>query len=147
FTLALRRPNPLNPHVVGGEQRVGRPPRLYGRGILTDGSFPGTMRPAVVRSHAHGFAWAGYTNDSNSAARVACVARGPFDAETYRPINITSRSCGLRPPSPPPPGAASRVITITRSVLSSSVQVLAPALVFTVSSSANSVGLFSLMTL
>jgi hypothetical protein len=30
-----------------------------------------------------------------------------FETETYRPINITSRSW------PPPPGAASRVITIT----------------------------------
>jgi hypothetical protein len=65
----------------------------------------------LLRCHAHGFAWAGYANDSNSAARVPCVARGIFDTETYRPINITSSNCG--PPRPPPPGAASRVITIT----------------------------------
>ena len=44
----------------------------------------------------------------------ACArrSRGPEEARiAYRPINITSRSCG--PPWPSAPGAASRVITIT----------------------------------
>ncbi len=56
------------------------------------------------------------------------LAPGVLDTPTYRPINMTSR-IWARPPS----GAASRVMTITRSVFVSSVQVLPPALVFTVS--------------
>ena len=52
--------------------------------------------------HAHGFAWAGYTDDSNSAAGVPCMAPGVFDTKTYRPINITSRICGPPPPWRPP---------------------------------------------